>query len=134
MTDTTTHTGYVCRKCEAEVAQGTKRCGDCGYAGRTSRLYYHMMASCFVFFKWFCYVTIVGIPVGLAVRRVEHWAKALRACVVAQPVHEEDTPWLSSAADVDVATTSQQHRTGGDPHPTGCHCTNCRTGSGVGDD
>lgn len=71
MSDTASEsdTGYVCRHCHEPVDHGLTKCPHCGGSARSRGAFNRVKSRNYRFSKWVCYLSIVGIPLGLVFRR-----------------------------------------------------------------
>lgn len=60
---------YVCRKCREPVQYGARKCPHCGHNAAARGQFSRITANFYGPAKWICYLSIVGIPIGLYYRR-----------------------------------------------------------------
>lgn len=68
---------YVCRKCKEPVEFGARKCPHCGHNTAVRGGVHRAVVGWYSPAKWVCYLSIIGIPLGLWFRRKQkHHKKA----------------------------------------------------------
>lgn len=60
---------YVCRHCREPVTYGASKCPHCGGGAKVRAGANRRMEAAYRLAKWVCYLSIIGIPIGIWFRR-----------------------------------------------------------------
>lgn len=60
---------HVCRKCREPVQYGARKCPHCGHNAAARGFFARAAVGWYSPAKWVCYLSIIGIPIGLWFRR-----------------------------------------------------------------
>lgn len=82
---TGTESEYVCERCYEPVQYGARKCQHCGHSVMAKNEARQVGANLHSIAKWICYLTIIGIPLGLWFRRGERKRAAAKDAGLAVP-------------------------------------------------